>query len=135
MVTTGSEEFLYETEPTKKPTGATYCGRCEDTVLLPLRQNYTDTFNAAKAVSVVPKNYRGRVTVIRKANVTLHTGPWADKSQAELALAFGAAKKGFNAILQADFFGKKVRNHGYQHTEWTGSAVPADIQERQEDLY
>ncbi len=133
IIISPEEDFCFEIEPTRKPTGSTFCGLCEDRILNPLREKYAETLAAARQVNVIPKAYRGRVTIIKKGTHILVTGPWADTKQAELALAFLAARKGFNAIINTQVVSKKVRNFGYQRTEYNATALPADINERIEN--
>ena len=52
-----------------------------------------------------------------------------DRDETILRLAFQAAKGGFNALVQGDVTSRKVRNHGYQKSVWSGTAFAADVDE------
>ena len=50
-----------------------------------------------------------------------------DRDETLMRLAFLAAKADFNALLDVDIVAKKVRNFGYQTSQWQGIGVPARV--------
>ncbi len=51
-----------------------------------------------------------------------------DKNEIILRLAFRAVENGFNTLVDVDLVSKKVKQGNYQHSVWSGTAVPVTLE-------
>jgi hypothetical protein len=120
-----------------------FCGQCFDRDLAPRIEAYRATMEAAKQVFVFFKTQRKHIPLIRKAKVMVKVDECIDRDETILRLAYYAAKEEYNAIVDVDVDGKKVRAAGSTKTAtWKGSGFPALVdaakvnrQDMQEQLY
>lgn len=127
---TNEETFRYLPELPDILQRPQYCSRCwDENVAAPLAE-YEDTLEKAKAVSVLPKSYRATIPIQKKATREIRVEDCPDRDEAILKMAFLAASEGYNALIKAEVNAQKVRNHGYQKSSWSGSAIPAVIDTR-----
>lgn len=104
-----------------------YCQRChDDRVAAPLAA-YEETLALARDVIYLPKTYKMQVQVLKKAKNEVRVEACADRDETILRLAFLAARDGYNALIQAEVERRKVRNHAYQTSEWSGHGFPATL--------
>lgn len=53
-----------------------------------------------------------------------------DREETLLRLAFVAAQKNFDGLVDVELASKKVRDGSYQTHKWSGSAVPTHIESK-----
>ena len=105
-----------------------YCSDCFDLKVAPDLAEYEDLENKADDVYFLSKNFRGSVHIYEKHTKTIFVEKCDDRRQLILMLAYQAAKLNFNAIISADIKSKKINAPGgYEYSEWSGSAIPANI--------
>ena len=124
---TGSFSFL-EVVPDEL-TKTYYCQRCYDAQVAPVLDSYSATMERAKSVFIFFKTQRKPIPLIRKTNDVLRVVTCPDRDETILRLAFRAAEKDFNAVIDADVTCEKVRNEGYQKMNWRGTGHPAAVDE------
>jgi hypothetical protein len=87
------------------------------------------TLKRARSVFFLDKPRRRPLPILKKSADALSVTGCADREETILRLGFLAAEKGFNAVIRAEVFPKKIRNAGYQKMEWTGTGFPAVVDE------
>ncbi len=110
-------------------THAIYCRFCFDEKVQPALTHYEETLERAKNVFVFFTTQRKEVPLIKKAKTTLTVKECMDRDETILRLAFMSADQGFNALIDTEVEYQKIRNHAHQKTHWSGSGVPAQIDE------
>lgn len=104
-----------------------YCGPCFVGKVAPALDEYERTLALAKGVFVFHKGQGEETRLIKRSEKPLRVVECTDEKETLLRLAFLAAQRGFNALLDVDLTAKKVRNFGYQTLAWQGTGVPARI--------
>ena len=69
------------------------------------------------------------IPMIRKSKEKFTVPKCADRDETILRLGFFAAQNGYNAIVEVDVKSVKIRDGSYQTSVWSGSGIPADINE------
>ena len=111
-----------------------YCPQCYGHEVAPELDSYNEIMARAKDVFVFFKTQRKEIPLIRKEKITHRIEKCDDRDQTILRLAFLAAKQNFNGIIDVDVNAKKLRNGAYQTSEWSGTGVPALVDERKIQL-
>ena len=106
-----------------------YCALCYDGQVAPELEKYEETLAQAKNVTFLTKSFKGHIPVLKKSKVSVKVPACEDRDELILRLAFLAAREGYNALIESEVSGKKIRNNGYQKSEWSGVGVPATIDE------
>jgi uncharacterized protein YbjQ (UPF0145 family) len=104
-----------------------YCSGCYTLTVEPALQSYEETLERARGVLVFFTTQKLRPTIFKKEVQQVRVEACPDRDETILRLAFRAASLGHNALLETEVTSKKVRNEGYQKSEWKGVAIPATI--------
>ncbi|MBI2712473.1 MAG: hypothetical protein HYX41_06420 [Bdellovibrio sp.] len=104
-----------------------YCGPCYTAKVAAPLETYLSTLENARSVYVFFKTQRKAVPLIRKSKEVVRVDQCDDRDELVLRLAFFAAEKGYNAIVDTDLVATKVRNHAHHTSTWRGTAVPAQV--------
>jgi hypothetical protein len=105
-----------------------YCGECFDLKVRPALEQYEKLELLAKNVYFQSNNFRGNSHILSKYSKTISIEKCADRRQLILMLAYKAAELNYNAIVSADIRNKRIyAEGGYGHYEWSGTAIPANI--------
>ncbi len=116
-----------ESIPTEQVAGR-FCGTCFDRDLAPRLEAYRETLEAAKQVYIFFKTQRKHIPLIRKSKVLVKVDECPDRDETILRLAYFAAKEEYNAVVDVDVVGKKIRAAGSTKTaNWKGSGYPAVV--------
>ena len=107
-----------------------FCSACYTEKISPEMTRYEETMEAAKNIIVFEISQGKETRLIKRKEAKLIVPECADRSETMLRLAFLAVQKGFNAIIDVDLKSKKVRDGTYQHTMWSGTAIPANVTDR-----
>lgn len=108
-----------------------FCTPCfTHTVGLDL-ERYQETMEKAKNINVFEISQGKETRLIKRKEAVLKVEDCSDKNETILRLAFYAAELGFNSIIDVDLKGRKIKDGRYQHTLWTGTAMPANITDKQ----
>ena len=119
--------LLWEPKVPAELEHETYCAPCFISKVAPALSDYEDTVNRARAVLVFWRSRGDETRVVRSSEKPLSVADCSDEKDTLLKLAFLAAQKKFNALLDVEFKTKKVRNGGYQTTIWSGAGIPARV--------
>jgi len=115
----------------KKPialTHAAYCADCFEQKIRPELVKYETFEKLAKDVYFQSVKFRGYPHILSKYSKTISIAKCADRRQLILMLAYKAVELGYNAIVSADIRSKRIyTDSGYGHYDWSGSAIPANI--------
>lgn len=120
----GAFSFLREVPPDL--THGVYCGACFAAKVAPALEAYEATMERARKASLFYKGER-YVPPHRRANKPVSVKDCPDRKEALLRMAFFAAERSCDALVEIDVTSKKVNTTGYQTTIWSGSAFPAQL--------
>lgn len=123
-----AKDFLLLDERPAELNHSAYCGECFDTKVRPELLEYERLEAMAKEVYFQSNNFRGNSHILSKYSKSISVAKCDDRRQLILMLAYKAAKLNYNAIVSADIRSKRIYEEGgYGHYEWSGSAIPANI--------
>ena len=117
--------FLPELPPELSHTH--YCSGCYGSTVEPALVSYGETMELAKTVFVFFTTQKRRPTTLKRGLEQVRVVACADRDETILRMAFLAAREGHNAIVETEVDCKKLRNEGYQKSEWRGVAFPATV--------
>lgn len=118
--------FLSESERTFAP--GSYCAPCFDDKISPAKSEYDDLMERAKDINVYFKNQSKETRLIRRHREILRVKDCDDRDETVMRLAFQAAAKGFNALVDVEVESEKVSKGGrYQTSKWNGTGLAANI--------
>jgi len=117
--------FLSELPPELSHTY--YCSNCYGTTVEPALTTYEETMVQARDVFIFFTTQKRAPTVIKKAIAPVRVDSCDDRDETILRMAFLAAQQGHNALLNTEVEVKKVRNAGYQKSDWRGVGTPATV--------
>lgn len=104
-----------------------YCPRCYTDRIEPALEKYVETLTLAREVFVFFVTQRKGIPLLKKSKETIRVTEQVDRDESILKLAFMAAERGFNAIIETDVKAVKKRNEGWQNNVWGGTAIPAQV--------
>ena len=104
-----------------------YCPKCYTDRVEPEVAQYAETLNLAREVFVFFVTQRKGIPLLKKAKETIRVADQEDRDESILKLAFMAAERGYNAIIETDVKAVKKRNEGWQSNVWGGTAIPAQV--------
>ncbi|NCN26945.1 hypothetical protein GW915_05160 [bacterium] len=134
-ITLDFKDFLLLEEKPDYTSHPPYCPNCYDEKVYPDLLEYRQFETMANEVYFFTTNYREYIHVFSKHTKKVLVHKCDDRRQTILMLAYQAAKLGFNAIISAEIKSKKILvDQGYQSTEWSGSAMPANVDGEKLDL-
>lgn len=84
----------------------------------------------AKNVDTFDKKQGSETRLIKRVEKPLKVTECDDREETLLRLAFLAAKKGYDTLVDVDIQSQKVGNKTYKKLVWNGTAVPVDIKQR-----
>lgn len=114
------EDFQYHPKPPKFNLGA-YCDVCFNKHLAEPLENYRNTLEAAKEVTLVRKSYKGFLPILTKNKDITTVKNHTDKQDATMHLAFLAKHSGYDFVVYFDENCEKVRYHGWERKAWSAS--------------
>ncbi len=107
-----------------------FCSTCYTEKVSPELAKYEDIMAIAKDILVFEISQGKETRLIKRKEAKLTVTECPDRNETMLRLAFMAAEKGFNAIIDVDIKSKKVKEGKYQHTMYSGTAIPAHVTDR-----
>jgi len=102
-----------------------YCGRCFDAHVAPALVAYDALVEQARQVNVFSKQQGEETRYFNRDEKPLKVVGGEDRADTLLRLAFLAVQKGFQLLIDVDIHSEKIRNGGYQTTQWTGTGIPS----------
>lgn len=107
-----------------------YCATCFHNEISDALNDYNDTMERAKEIRVFFKTQSKETRLIKRLEPPFLIENCADEEETVMRLAFLAVKAGFNSLIDVHLKSEKVRIDGYQTLKWTGTAVPANVQDK-----
>lgn len=104
----------------------TYCWNCFEQKVAPAKESYLEIMRRARQVYIFRKKEK-EIPLIRREKVLLTVKDCADQKETILRLAFKAAERNMNAVVQVEENVKTVRVGGYQKSSWSATGFPAEI--------
>ena len=105
----------------------TFCQNCYSQTILDKITKYRDIAARAKQVDVYTKTQTKETRRIKRVEEPLKIVDCEDRDEVLLRLAFLAAEKGFDTLIDVDVTYRKVgEGKSYRKLVWTGTAIPAD---------
>lgn len=92
--------------------------------------DFYNTYLQAKDVKIYEKKLSAETRLIPRLEPALSVKDCADERDVMMRLAFEAASKGFNSLLDVEFKSTKSRDGSYKFVVWSGSGVPANVDRR-----
>lgn len=104
-----------------------YCRPCFDKVVAPELAKYLETMEKAKNILVYFKKQGKETRLFKRLADPIFVKNGKSSHDVEMRLAFQAVQLNYNAIIDVDIVGAKVRDGSYQTMSWTGSAMPTHV--------
>ncbi|MFN7729950.1 MAG: hypothetical protein ACK5P7_12400 [Bdellovibrio sp.] len=108
---------------------STYCPSCYDQNVAAPLQDYNQAMAQAKDILVFEKKQGKETRLIKRLEEPVTVTDCPDPAETVLRLAFFAVKAGYNAIVDVQVKHEKVKNGSYQTMRWSGTGVPAYVNE------
>jgi hypothetical protein len=119
-----------------------YCNSCYSNEVESALSEYEAILERAKRVFVFFKTRKKGIPILKKEKHREIIEACPDRDETILRLAFISASRGMNAIVDVEVESKKIRNEAYQTSSWSGSGIPAQVDESriydedlQEEMY
>jgi hypothetical protein len=122
-----AQAFAFEKSIPPALTHTFYCTPCYDSNVAPVLEIYQSTLEQAKSVFIFFKTQRSGIPLIKKAKDSFLIKDCMDRDETIMRLAFFAAQRGYNAVVDTEAVSRKNRNGSYQNSIWTGSGTAAQI--------
>jgi hypothetical protein len=122
-----ADTFTFLTHIPAELTHRNYCPFCYDEKVAPALESYERTLRKAKAVFVFLKTKGEETRLFSRSEKPLQVRDCPDREEAILRLAFLAAEKDCNTIIDVDIRSEKVRNQAYQTMKWHITGVPSRV--------
>lgn len=123
--------FSFLVEKPKELSFQVYCHACYLVHVESALENYNQTIEKAKEVQVFLSNQGKETRLIKRLEKPIKVENCPDHNETMLRLAFMAAKKDFNTLVDVHITSKKVREGSYQKLIWSGVAIPVNMNSRQ----
>jgi hypothetical protein len=108
---------------------SSFCSACYIQTVEPEMTRYDKIMEAAREIAVFEINQGKETRLIKRLEDKVFVRECPDREETVLRLAFFAAQRGFNSIVDTEVVAVKLRDGSYQRTVYTGSAVPANVSE------
>lgn len=106
-----------------------YCEFCYSQNVVPALETYEEVMARAKEVFVFFITQKATIPLTKRSKTPVKVTDCPDRDETILRMAFFAAEQGFNALIEVEVIGEKVRNAGYQKSKWRGVGEPANVDE------
>ena len=121
------ENFLFMDPLPKELSHGVYCHDCFITHVQSRLADYENQLALAKEVFIFNRGEGKETRLIKRTEAPLSIQPCRDRNEAILRLAFQAAGKHFNALVDVDIRAEKVRDGTYQTTVYHAKGIPAQV--------
>ncbi len=120
------DEFEYPELLPERFRDQVFCPSCYNEHAAPVLADYRDILERAKVVDVYDKEQGSETGLIRRVEKPISIKDCDDREETLLRLAFYAAQKGFDTLVDVDITSKKIGKGTYKKLIWNGTAVPVD---------
>lgn len=107
----------------------TYCTVCFDQHVSAALTNYEATLAQAQEILVFDKTQGKETRFVKRLEKPIAV-EGVDEQDVTMRLAFIAAEKNYNALVDVDIKAVKVRDGSYQTMAYSAKAVPANVSDR-----
>src|SRR5690606_32062348 len=98
-----------------------YCSACHAEYVEPALSAYEATMEQAKQTYIFFTTQKTRLPIESKAKLKLRVENCPDRDETILRLAFLAVQQGYNSVIETEVVAEKIRNAGYQKSNWQGT--------------
>ena len=120
-------EFQYMEHRPQKLSSLVYCYNCHISTVVPEVEKYQQMLAKAEDVRIFDKSQTKETRLMKRAEKPLYVQKCADPQEATMKLAYLAASKNFNALIEVDIKTVKVREGSYQTSECSATGIPTNI--------
>lgn len=121
------DEFHYADQKPQNLNGDIYCYNCHTSTVLPEIEKYRHILSKAEDVRIFDRTQTKETRLMKRAEKPLSVQKCSDPHEATLKLAYLAALKSFNALIEVDVKTIKIRNGSYQTSESSAIGIPTNI--------
>jgi len=114
-------ELLPETVKDK-----TFCTACYHKVADPVLEQYREYLERAKNVNVYSSIQGTETGLIKRIAKPIVIKDCADREETLMRMAFYAAQKGYDTLVDVDIKSAKVGKGTYKKLMWAGTGIPVD---------
>jgi hypothetical protein len=122
--------FQYMTHRPEKLSSNCYCNSCFNTDVSQALASYEENYTKAQEILVFDKSQSKETRFVKRFEKPLVVPEGLDQHDITMRLAYMAAEKGYNSIVDVDIKAVKVRDGSYQTTAYSGKAIPANVSDR-----
>jgi hypothetical protein len=113
--------------PPKMEHTSAFCTQCYATDVLPAIEDYQGIVELAKNIRVFDKTQTKETRLIKRLEDPVTVEHCVDAKEATMKMAYIAAKRNFNSIVDVEIKTFKIRNGTYQTSDCTGVCVPVNV--------
>ena len=124
------DAFQFLTIRSKEISHNYYCNVCFDQNVTPALTEYETIAERAHQISVFDVTQGKETRFIKRLEKPLVIESGLDAQDITMRLAYMAAQKNFNALVDVDIKAVKVRDGSYQTTAYSGKGIPAHVDDR-----
>ncbi len=121
------DAFQYIDERPVILNGLVYCQSCYLSAIAPEIENYNQILAQAEDVRIFDRSQTKETRLMKRNEKPLQVKNCLDPQEATMKLAYLAALKNFNAIIDVDIKTTKIRDGSYQTSECSGIGFPTNI--------
>ena len=124
------DAFQFMTHKPKEISHNHYCNPCFDLNVVPALAVYEEIAERARELAVFDVTQGKETRFIRRLERPMVLESGVDAQDITMRLAYMAAEKNYNAIVDLDIKAYKVRDGAYQTTAYSGKAIPVILDTR-----
>ena len=119
--------FAFRSEVSPELKHSFYCAGCHAEQVEPEMEADRELLELARGVYFFFGKSKHPLPILSKAKVDVKVERCLDRDETILRLGIQAAKAGFNGIVDAEVSSEKVRDHGWQKSNWRGHGRPVKM--------
>ncbi len=124
------DAFSFADTQTDLLTKKIFCNPCFNQEIQEPLNAYNEILDKAKDVNIYFDHQGKETRLMKRKEKSISIPDCADKEEILMRLAFKAAEKGFNTVLDVKVVGEKIRMGTYQTTKYKATGVPTQLEER-----
>jgi hypothetical protein len=124
------DTFFYLPKIPQDLTHNFYCWTCFDEKINPEIESYNEKLIQAKNLVTFSILQKKETRLMSRNEKPIYVENCKDREEALLRLAFLAVISNFNSLIDVDIISKKIVNAGYQKLNWSGSAIPINLEQK-----
>jgi hypothetical protein len=122
--------FHFSPHRTPELSHNTYCTVCFDQHVTPALSHYEEVLAKAQDILVFDISQGKETRFVKRLEKPVMIPQGLDEQEITMRLAFIAAEKNYNAIVDVDIKAVKVRDGSYQTMAYSGKGVPTNVNDR-----